>query len=93
MRAHVVLDKELIDAIDEVAGKRKRSQFIEEAVRAKLQRERLGRAMAAAKGSINPADYPEWSTPQAVSDWVHNMRREDDELMERRRQERNSSRD
>jgi metal-responsive CopG/Arc/MetJ family transcriptional regulator len=77
MRAHIVLDKELVEEIDRIAGKRKRSQFIEEAVKAKLQRERLGRALKEAAGSLNPADYPEWSTSQSISDWVHNGREAD----------------
>ena len=84
MRAHVVLDKELVDAIDEIAGKRKRSQFIEEAVRAKLQHERLGRALAAAKGSLDPKDYPYWATPELTSQWVHDMRQADQAYIDAR---------
>jgi hypothetical protein len=78
MRAHIVLPDDLIEEIDALAGPRKRSQFIEEAVRAKLVNERQKRAMAAlmASGGLKEVP-PEWSTPAKTSEWVHNMRMED----------------
>jgi metal-responsive CopG/Arc/MetJ family transcriptional regulator len=77
-RAHVVLPEDLIEKVDRIAGKRKRSHFVEEAIREKLARERLATAMRESAGSINLADYPEWSTPEKVSEWVRSRRREDD---------------
>lgn len=78
VRAHVVLPEELIEKVDRIAGKRKRSHFVEEAIREKLARERLATAMRESPGSLNPADYPEWSTSEKVSEWVRSRRREDD---------------
>jgi hypothetical protein len=82
MRTHIVLPDDLVAEIDTIVGPRKRSLFIEEAVRAKLQRERLRRAMEAVKNGpgLDPEKYPYWSTPQKTSEWVHNMRVEDDKL-------------
>ena len=79
MRAHVVLPEEMIEEIDRVAGKRGRSRFIEEAVADKLRRARLLKALHETAGMLNAEDYPEWSTPEKVSQWVHDNRRRDDE--------------
>ena len=37
-RTHVVMSDEVLEAIDEVAGQRGRSHFLEEAAREKLER-------------------------------------------------------
>ncbi|MDO9028025.1 MAG: hypothetical protein Q7U68_04100 [Candidatus Roizmanbacteria bacterium] len=37
-KAHVVLDSDILDEIDRIDGKRRRSLFIEEAAREKLER-------------------------------------------------------
>lgn len=77
-RAHVVLPEELIEEIDRLAGKRKRSQFIEAAVREKLTRERQSAALRESAGVLDPNDYPDWSTPEKVSTWVRKSRQQDD---------------
>lgn len=83
-RAHIVLPEDLIAEVDEVAGKRKRSRFVEEAIRDKLRREKLRVALKTTAGILNPADYPEWSTPERTSEWVRNSRRLDDERLARK---------
>ena len=82
MRTHIVLPDDLIEEIDAIAGPRKRSQFIEEAVRAKVLNERQKRAMEAVlRGpGLDPEKHPYWSTPEKTSEWVHNMRVEDEKL-------------
>lgn len=75
-RAHVVLSEELLRAVDQVAGKRKRSRFVEEAIREKLSREELSSALRESAGALNPADYPEWDAPNKVSSWVRARRQE-----------------
>lgn len=78
MRAHIVLPDDLIEEVDKLAGPRKRSQFIEDAVRAKVLNERQKRAMEAYIASGGLKDVPpEWSTPEKTSEWVHNMRMEE----------------
>jgi len=81
MRAHVVLPEELIKEVDRIAGQRGRSKFIEEAIRHKVLLARQQEAMRKARGTIKLADHPEWSTPEKISEWVRNQRRnESDEL-------------
>ena len=41
MRTHMVLPDELVESIDSLVGKRKRSRFVQEAIREKLRRETL----------------------------------------------------
>jgi metal-responsive CopG/Arc/MetJ family transcriptional regulator len=77
-RAHVVLSDVLLAEVDRVAGKRRRSRYIEEAVREKLAHDALSAALAESAGVLAPADYPEWQTPERTSEWVRSLRREDD---------------
>jgi metal-responsive CopG/Arc/MetJ family transcriptional regulator len=83
IRTHVVLIRDLVDSVESLAGIRTRSKFVEEALRAKVARERLGKALAEAAGSLSLADHPEWSTPQKVSAWIHNLRSEANAATER----------
>jgi predicted transcriptional regulator len=82
VRTHVVLPEELVEEIDRLAGPRKRSQFIEEAVRARVEREKLGEALKASAGILKPEDHPEWRTPEDVSAWVRRSRELDNERLE-----------
>lgn len=77
-RTHIVLPEDLIEQVDKIAGKRKRSRFIEEAIRQMLSREALRKALDEARGVLSAEDYPEWSTPERTSAWVHRSRQEDD---------------
>lgn len=76
MRTRVVLSDELVAEIDALVGSRKRSQFIEQAVRERLQRERLLKALEQAAGVLSAEDYPEWTTSEAVERWVRTLREE-----------------
>ncbi len=83
MRAHVVLPEELVKAVDALAGNRKRSRFVEEAVRDKLKKERLLSALKDSAGTLSAEDYPHWDTPEQVASWVRELRRESDQRLER----------
>jgi metal-responsive CopG/Arc/MetJ family transcriptional regulator len=83
VRTHILLPRELVEAVDKLVGERKRSQFVAEAVATKLQLERQSAALRATAGILKDVDYPEWSTPEKVSEWVRQLRREDDEATER----------
>ena len=87
MRTHISLPEELVRQIDEIAGPRNRSAFIEEAVRRKLLNERQKRAIAMlAEGpGLDPKDYPHWATPELTSQWVHDMRQADQTYVDARR--------
>jgi predicted transcriptional regulator len=84
MRTHIVVPEELIEQIDRVAGKRKRSRFVEEAIREKLAREALSEALTRSAGVLSRGDYPEWGTPEKVSEWVKAGRKEDSTRLRRK---------
>ncbi len=94
MRTHISLPEDLVREIDEIAGPRNRSAFIEEAVRRKLQNERQKRAIAQlAEGpGLDAADYPHWATPELTSKWVHDMRQADQAYVDARRAARQKER-
>jgi metal-responsive CopG/Arc/MetJ family transcriptional regulator len=75
----MILPEEMVKEVDELVGKRKRSRFVEEAVREKLWREKQSAALAATAGVLSAEDYPEWASSEQVAAWVHDMRRRDDE--------------
>ncbi len=80
MRTHVILPDELVGEIDELVGKRKRSQFIAGAVEERLRRELLLQAYDAVVGSLKEPRIPEWATPESSAAWVREQRRESDRL-------------
>ena len=77
MRTHVILPDRLIEEVDEVVGKRKRSHFVEEAIREKLKRGALMKALRETAGVLSPEEYPEWETPAKTAAWVRESRRRD----------------
>ena len=83
VRTHVVLSEDLVRAVDALAGKRRRSRFIEDAVREKLKRETLLSALRETAGTISSADHPHWDTPEQVASWVRDLRRESDRRIDR----------
>ena len=83
-RAHVLLPEELLSKVDEVAGKRKRSRYVEAAIREKLSRDVLATALGESAGVLNPADYPEWESSEKASAWVRAGRRDDDARLARK---------
>ena len=83
-RAHVVLPEELIDEVDRVAGKRKRSRFVEEAIREKLARDRLSVALRESAGILDLSEHPHWATPEKTSAWVRSLRAEAEERLRRK---------
>jgi metal-responsive CopG/Arc/MetJ family transcriptional regulator len=84
IRTHVVFPKELVEAVDRLVGPRKRSAFLVQAVEEKIDRERLGRALASTAGFLAKETHPEWETPEQVSAWVHELRSLDSDAGERK---------
>jgi metal-responsive CopG/Arc/MetJ family transcriptional regulator len=76
-RTNVTIPQELLDEVDELAGPRGRSQFVADAVMAKVKRERLRRALDAARGVW--IGTPSYMTPDEAYRWVRSMRDEEDE--------------
>jgi hypothetical protein len=73
-RVHVVMPSDLVEAVDALVGKRRRSQFIAETVDAELRRRRLDAALAEMDGALADFDIPGWETPEAAAAWVRALR-------------------
>ena len=74
MRTHVVLPDEIIKEIDERVGRRNRSRYIAEVLAERIRRERLVETIRRGAGVLRDEDYPEWSTPEKVAEWVRRLR-------------------
>ena len=72
---HVVVPQDLVRSVDALAGKRKRSRFIEEAIRDKLRREA---ALVETAGVLSDEEHPEWLTGQQTAPWVKEFRVQND---------------
>ena len=83
IRTHVVFPKELIEAVDRLVGPRKRSAFFVQAVEEKIDRERLGTALATTAGFLGEESHSEWATPEHVAAWVRELRSLDRDSSER----------
>jgi metal-responsive CopG/Arc/MetJ family transcriptional regulator len=79
VRTHVLLPQALVDERDRLVGQRRRSQFLADAAEEKLARVRRTEALAKAARILDPAKYPQWETPEQVSEWIHAQRAADDE--------------
>ncbi len=73
-KAHLVIPREILEEVDKVAGKRKRSLFITDATREKLERERFLRALDETQGAWSDKDHPELKTSADVSRFVREKR-------------------
>lgn len=74
-RTHVILDDEVLEAIDKVVGQRGRSRFLEEAAREKLERMELEQVIRDGAGSLREKDYPHWRDQASINQWVRAQRR------------------
>jgi hypothetical protein len=83
VRTHVVLPKDLVDELNELVGPRRRSEFIAEAAKEKLDRLKRVRAFDRVVGSLADVDIPGWETPEAAAEWVRASRRLDSERLEK----------
>jgi metal-responsive CopG/Arc/MetJ family transcriptional regulator len=61
-KAHLVLPRDILEEVDQIAGKRKRSLFIAEATREKLQRERFLKTLEETQGAWSDKNHPELKT-------------------------------
>jgi hypothetical protein len=77
MRLHINLDDEMAKQIDEVAGARKRSSYIREAVEAKLE---VDRRVAARRRLVGA--YPDFA-PWMTAEWIGENRKREDEARQK----------
>lgn len=74
-RTHVILDDDVIDAIDQLVGQRRRSRFLEEAAREKLKRAEFEKAVESTVGVLGDGDYPQFRDQASINEWVRAQRR------------------
>lgn len=74
-RTNVTLPEELLEEVDRLAGPRGRSRYVAEAVRLRLKRDRLGRAIRETAGILKGTPY-EMSRDE-VSRWIDELRSEE----------------
>ena len=83
-RAHVVVDEAILKEIDRLAGKKKRSSFIEDAAKKELQRLNQLSLLKKLKGTWADEDHPEMKGKAGTFKWVKNLRREDGDTLRRK---------
>jgi metal-responsive CopG/Arc/MetJ family transcriptional regulator len=69
------MSDDVLKAVDEVAGKRGRSRFIEDAAREKLERLALVDALEATSGIARGTAYGHWRDRRDAAAWVRQTRR------------------
>jgi len=82
VRTNVTLPEELVREIDRVAGRRKRSQFIVEAVRERLLR--FSEALAQAAGAWSDENHPDLVTQEDINRYLRRARRATDKRIRAR---------
>ena len=70
----VTLRDDLVEEVDQRVGKRRRSEFINEAVEERLKHLRLIEFAREASGSLKDVDIPGWETRESALEWVRKMR-------------------
>lgn len=83
VRTHVVIPRELVEVVDRLVGRRRRSQFFAEAVREKVARLKLAEAAAEAVGSLADTPIPGWETSASAAAWVRASRQADEAHLRR----------
>jgi len=76
VKAHLVIPEELLAEIDRFAGKRKRSLFIVEAAREKIEKERFKDILEATSGAWSDNKHPELRTAGQMEHYVKEKRRQ-----------------
>ena len=74
-KAHLVLPSEILEEVDQMAGKRRRSLFIAAATREKLERERFLKTLEDTEGAWSDKNHPELRIARDVEKYVREKRR------------------
>lgn len=73
-KTQVVFPEDLLEEVDRVAGSRKRSAFVVEATREKLDRLRFARALRKATGSWSDESHPNLRTQTDINRFLRKVR-------------------
>ena len=73
-RTNIVLPEELVEEVDRVAGKRKRSWFIAQAIQGKLAEIKFEQALAQAAGAWSDENHPDLRTQADINRYLKRVR-------------------
>lgn len=73
-KAHLVFPLNVLEEVDQIAGKRKRSLFIVEATQEKLERERFLKTLDETKGAWTDKHHAELRTGRDVEQYLREKR-------------------
>lgn len=73
-KTHLVFPRDLLETIDKLIGKRKRSQFVVEATKEKLDRERFSKILKETAGVWKDKNHLELKTKRDVDKYIRNLR-------------------
>ena len=73
-KAHLVIPQDILEEVDQVAGKRRRSSFIAEATREKLERERFLKVLDETQGAWSDKNHPDLKTAGDMERFIRDKR-------------------
>ena len=73
-KAHLVIPHEILEEVDQIAGKRKRTLFIAEATREKLERERFLKILDETQGAWSDKNHPDLKTSRDMERFLSEKR-------------------
>jgi hypothetical protein len=76
VKTHLAIPEDILAEVDQVAGKRRRSLFIAEATREKLERERFLKVLEATGGAWSDKKHPELKAARDVETYVREKRQQ-----------------
>jgi metal-responsive CopG/Arc/MetJ family transcriptional regulator len=74
VKAHLVIPKEILEEVDQIAGKRGRSLFITEAALEKLERERFLKILEETRGAWTDQRHPDLRSSRDLETYLHKQR-------------------
>ena len=87
IKTHLAIPADLVDEVDRIAGKRRRSLFIAEATREKLAKERFLKVLEETSGAWTDRNHPELTTAKSVENFVREKRQAYGKRLKRSRHE------
>lgn len=76
IKTHLAIPEEILSEVDQIAGKRRRSLFIAEATREKLERARFLKILETTGGAWSDKMHPELRTAKSVDSFVREKRQQ-----------------
>ncbi len=83
-KTQVVFPEDVLEEVDRVVGSRKRSEFVVEATREKLERLRFAKALRRAAGSWSDESHPHLQTQADINRYLRKVRASTQKRLARR---------